>query len=385
MIAHSFTGVVCRVLSLSVLILDSQASSSSRFIAVGPSGADPVASKFFILLHRTRREHFNLITLQSKTVFGLQDLPGTVTRAWRLEGSHATGEPGEGGDTGRDSGGEGGGESGAGGGGGEGRAEGGACREGDGGMPAAGAALRAHQHVDLTGGGRTAHAASGRGAASSAGAATAAKEMEDKKKDTEAKGMKEHVCGKCSGAFKTALGLKVHISKAHSKDKAAEEEEEEEEVKDVSMVCDRCGRADFKNLQVPLPRLRLDVVPDLLRFHHSSLFRVYHSVYSFVCVVVQWRKLDEGLSFLLVCTCLPLNASLFYIQGFKLHKTRWCKAPAEALAGERPADAEHSPQSTQSAKAEDDVVGAVLFKVTTPRTCRKARNGPQTGQEEGGS
>jgi hypothetical protein len=217
------------------------------------------------------------------------------------------------------------------------------------------------------------------------GAATAAKEMEDKKKDTEAKGMKEHVCGKCSGAFKTALGLKVHISKAHSKDKAAEEEEEEEEVKDVSMVCDRCGRADFKNLQVPLPRLRLDVVPDLLRFHHSSLFRVYHSVYSFVCVVVQWRKPDEGLSFLLVCTCLPLNASLFYIQGFKLHKTRWCKAPAEALAGERPADAEHSPQSTQSAKAEDDVVGAVLFKVTTPRTCRKARNGPQTGQEEGGS
>ena len=62
------------------------------------------------------------------------------------------------------------------------------------------------------------------------GAATAAKETEDKKKDTEAKGMKEHVCGKCSGAFKTALGLKVHISKAHSKDKAAEEDEEEEEV-----------------------------------------------------------------------------------------------------------------------------------------------------------
>ena len=61
-------------------------------------------------------------------------------------------------------------------------------------------------------------------------AATAAKEMDDKKKDTEAKGMKEHVCGKCSGAFKTALGLKVHISKAHSKDKAAEEDEEEEEV-----------------------------------------------------------------------------------------------------------------------------------------------------------
>ena len=37
------------------------------------------------------------------------------------------------------------------------------------------------------------------------------------------------------------------------------------EVQDVSMVCDRCGRADFKNLQVPLPRLRLDVLPALLR------------------------------------------------------------------------------------------------------------------------
>ena len=53
-------------------------------------------------------------------------------------------------------------------------------------------------------------------------AAAATKEMKDK----EAKEKTNHVCGKCSGAFKSAHGLKVHMSKAHSKDKAEEEEEE---------------------------------------------------------------------------------------------------------------------------------------------------------------
>ena len=60
--------------------------------------------------------------------------------------------------------------------------------------------------------------------------AKAMKEAGDKKKDKEAKQKKEHVCGKCSRSFESAHGLKVHISKAHSKDVSSEDEEELEEV-----------------------------------------------------------------------------------------------------------------------------------------------------------
>ena len=105
-------------------------------MSVGPGGCDPAASKFFILVHRTRREHFNLITLQSRAVFSLEDLPSTVTCAWNLLGaSHAAGESTVGGMRSR-------------GGGGEGRGPGKVLSPGD--MPAPGQALRARQYIDLT-------------------------------------------------------------------------------------------------------------------------------------------------------------------------------------------------------------------------------------------
>jgi len=83
---HPFTGVVCTALQLTVLIIDSQSSGKGRFVAVGPPAADPTSAQHYILLHRTRREHFNYVTISSKALFGHVDLPHSVTSAWNLGG-----------------------------------------------------------------------------------------------------------------------------------------------------------------------------------------------------------------------------------------------------------------------------------------------------------
>ncbi|XP_023322549.1 uncharacterized protein LOC111696962 [Eurytemora carolleeae] len=75
-------GVLCNKLGLSCLIVDMQASSlDSRFISVQPSSSE---SEWFILLQRTRREHYNLIKYQEKALMKFDDLPEEVKLKWKL-------------------------------------------------------------------------------------------------------------------------------------------------------------------------------------------------------------------------------------------------------------------------------------------------------------
>ena len=79
------SGAVCRALQLTVLIVDSQSSGRGRFIAVGPPACDPAASNYFVVLHRTRREHFNLVTLLGgRAVFRRHELPTAIASVWNM-------------------------------------------------------------------------------------------------------------------------------------------------------------------------------------------------------------------------------------------------------------------------------------------------------------
>jgi len=82
---------VCHVLNLVVLILDSQATGAGRFVAQGPPDSSAHCAKYFVILHRTRRQHYNYITLQGKALFERHELPTAVAQMWGVVG------PGDGG------------------------------------------------------------------------------------------------------------------------------------------------------------------------------------------------------------------------------------------------------------------------------------------------
>jgi hypothetical protein len=87
-------GAVCSALHLVVLIIDGQSSGTNRFVRMSPPEPQ-VVQDHFVLLNRTRREHFNLITIQGRAVFSSDDLPLSVVSAWNLPLSRSGGAGGK--------------------------------------------------------------------------------------------------------------------------------------------------------------------------------------------------------------------------------------------------------------------------------------------------
>jgi len=89
-------GVLAERLNLAFLILDMQARElSSRFISVlSPSSSSSSMSKAttttsspceYVILQRTRREHYNLIKHNKKGLLKYQDLPEEVIVKWKVK------------------------------------------------------------------------------------------------------------------------------------------------------------------------------------------------------------------------------------------------------------------------------------------------------------
>lgn len=81
-----WAGAVCAALKLTVLILDSQAIGKGRFVAQGPPHSGARGSKYFVILHRTRRQHYNYITVEGRALFERQDLPLNIAQRWNVVG-----------------------------------------------------------------------------------------------------------------------------------------------------------------------------------------------------------------------------------------------------------------------------------------------------------
>jgi len=76
-------GVLCRILKLTCLIVDMQARDlNSRFISVSPCD---VKSTWFIILQRTRREHYNLIKYRDNGVVRIEDLSQEIKDKWKIK------------------------------------------------------------------------------------------------------------------------------------------------------------------------------------------------------------------------------------------------------------------------------------------------------------
>ena len=77
-------GVVSSALDVTCLIIDQQArQETSRYVKLGKA-----TSERFIILQRSRREHYNLIYTQSNeslAIFSLEELSHTVKTLWNLE------------------------------------------------------------------------------------------------------------------------------------------------------------------------------------------------------------------------------------------------------------------------------------------------------------
>lgn len=90
-----WAGAVCAALKLTVLILDSQAIGEGRFVAQGPPHSGARGSKYFVILHRTRRQHYNYITVEGRALFERQDLPLNIAQRWNVVGQSSDEKGGE--------------------------------------------------------------------------------------------------------------------------------------------------------------------------------------------------------------------------------------------------------------------------------------------------
>ena len=81
-------GVVSSALGVVWLILDQQArQESSRYVKLG-EGEEREAGQRFVILQRSRREHYNLVYSQSDqqlSVFSKDQLSQTVKTLWKIE------------------------------------------------------------------------------------------------------------------------------------------------------------------------------------------------------------------------------------------------------------------------------------------------------------
>ena len=81
-------GVICSALNIVCLIIDFQArDSNNRFVSVGKNDNTSDETPKFVILQRTRREHYNLVYAQTDTttgLFKLEELSETVKELWHL-------------------------------------------------------------------------------------------------------------------------------------------------------------------------------------------------------------------------------------------------------------------------------------------------------------
>ena len=74
-------GAICRALGLACLILDLQAGTrEGRYVGVNVEEGVEI----FVILQRSRREHYNLVTVAGRGLFGGEDLPEMARKLWKI-------------------------------------------------------------------------------------------------------------------------------------------------------------------------------------------------------------------------------------------------------------------------------------------------------------
>mmetsp|Transcript_27254 Transcript_27254/g.59529 ORF Transcript_27254/g.59529 Transcript_27254/m.59529 type:complete len:338 (-) Transcript_27254:101-1114(-) len=79
-----------RLLRVAVLVLDMQAKSHSRYIAIGicdnQAAPEPgeESPSHVVVLQRTRRQHYNLILFEGRGLLALNEVPARVRDLWRI-------------------------------------------------------------------------------------------------------------------------------------------------------------------------------------------------------------------------------------------------------------------------------------------------------------
>jgi len=84
-------GAVCAALRIVCLIIDNQAKETgNRFVRVGELGEEEIMKKRkerFVILQRSRREHYDLVVSQGEETLGLftkDELPDSARKLWQL-------------------------------------------------------------------------------------------------------------------------------------------------------------------------------------------------------------------------------------------------------------------------------------------------------------
>jgi len=82
---------VCAALRIVCLIIDNQAKETgNRFVRVGELGEEEIMKKRkerFVILQRSRREHYDLVVSQGEETLGLftkDELPDSARKLWQL-------------------------------------------------------------------------------------------------------------------------------------------------------------------------------------------------------------------------------------------------------------------------------------------------------------
>jgi len=83
-------GAVCAALRIVCLIIDNQAKETgNRFVRVGELAEEEldIKKKRFVILQRSRREHYDLVLSQGEETLGVfkkEELPDTARKLWQL-------------------------------------------------------------------------------------------------------------------------------------------------------------------------------------------------------------------------------------------------------------------------------------------------------------
>jgi len=81
---------VCAALRIVCLIIDNQAKETgNRFVRVGELAEEEldIKKKRFVILQRSRREHYDLVLSQGEETLGVfkkEELPDTARKLWQL-------------------------------------------------------------------------------------------------------------------------------------------------------------------------------------------------------------------------------------------------------------------------------------------------------------
>jgi len=78
-------GVICKALNINCLILDLEArEKNNRFVKVGEEGEEDGKKTRYVLLQRSRREHYNLVIRQGIGLFSKDQLSENMKTSWQI-------------------------------------------------------------------------------------------------------------------------------------------------------------------------------------------------------------------------------------------------------------------------------------------------------------